>query len=282
MENCAEIYLITCKTTKKKYVGQTVCFSKKKDGSLIKRGTQGRWNAHIYSRKKGTIGQCRLLAEVIAEYGKDDFIVETLLIINEKYIDHYEKIFIKAYNTLHPYGYNLQEGGSHGRHHEETKKLISKSNTGKIRTEEHKRHMSEIKMVYKGLPKYIYVLNNSDRNVHGYRILKHPTLPEKKFLSKLLTMEEKLQQAIDYINGVESSIVIPKIKHDKEWHKNNQDSRKKEKNLPEYIYETNDSRKNAHGYIVRNHPSLNKKQFVSQKLSMEEKLQLAINYLTII
>jgi hypothetical protein len=282
MENGAEIYLVTCKTTQKKYVGQTVCFSRKKDGTLVRKGTKGRWNAHVYSRKKGTDGQCRLLSEVIFEYGKDDFIVETLLIVNETYIDYYEKIFIKAYNTLHPNGYNLQEGGAHGRHHEETKALISKSNTGKIRTEEHKKQMSEIKMIYKGLPEYIYILNDFNKNVHGYRILKHPLLPVKKFLSKSLTMEEKLQQAIDYINGVESSIVIPKIKHDKEWTKNYQDSRKREKNLPEYIYETNDSKRNIHGYIIRNHPSLKKKQFVSQKLSMEEKLQLAINYLTII
>lgn len=283
MEDAHEIYLITCKTAKKKYIGQTVSFSKKKDGTFVKKGTYGRWKTHVYSRNNKT-SRCRLLADAIAEYGENDFIVETLLIINQNKINFYEKLFIKTYNTIHPNGYNLLSGGSSGgRHNDETKKLIGESNTGKVRTEEYKKEMSKTKMIYKGLPEYIYVLNDSKRNTNGYRVMKHPILPEKKFSSKLLTMEQKLQQAIDYVNGIQSSIEIPKNKHDEQWKKNVQEAwkRKKEANLPQYIYETNDTVKNSHGYIVKNHPILNKKQFVSQKLSMEEKLQLAMNYLTL-
>jgi len=278
MEKAAEIYLITCKVTNKRYIGQAVCYLKNKDGTLTKHGTEGRWKSHVYSRnyKKS---RCRLLANAIKDYGKDAFTVETLLITNIKLINMFEKMFIAKFNTLHPNGYNLNEGGSGGRHHQETKELISKSNTGKVRTDEMKRQMSEIKMVYTGLPEYIYALNDTKRKLFGYRVRKHPTLPEKKFCSKNLTMDQKLQQAIDYLNGIESNIEIPKPTRNQEWRDNLSKSKRTPKNLPKYIYETHDNNKNAHGYIIRNHPIISKKLFVSSKLSMEEKLQLAITYL---
>lgn len=278
MEDSGEIYLITCVKTNQKYIGQALSYMKKKNGTLIPHGTPGRWKIHTYA-KKGTV-RCRLLGDAIDTYGKENFTVETLIITNIKKLNFYEKLFIATYNTIHPNGYNLQSGGSAGmRQNDETKALISASNTGKIRTEDYKKKMSETKMIYKDLPKYVYALNDPNRKVEGYRILKHPTLPVKKFISKALTMEQKLQLAMDYLNGDEPSIKIPKVKRSDEWIQNYVKARQIIKDLPKYIYETHDSVKNSHGYSVNKHPTIKRKQFTSQKLSMEEKLTLAIAYI---
>lgn len=47
--------------------------------------------------------------------------------------------------------------------------------------------------------------------------------------------------------------------------------------LPDYIYRINYL--NKQGYMIRNHPSIPNKYFVSSNISMEEKLKLATQYL---
>jgi len=113
--------------------------------------------------------------------------------------------------------------------------------------EQFKRKHSEDK----NLPKYISSYHSSGRK--GY-IITHHTI-SKSFLSMKLTMEEKLQLAINFLqNPVED----------------------KKPKLPKYI--TNLSTRGRTGYKT-NHPKIKNKQFLSMELSMEEKLQLAIDYL---
>jgi hypothetical protein len=55
------------------------------------------------------------------------------------------------------------------------------------------------------LPKYVrHYIDNSGKE--GYRISNHPMLKPKSFLSKSITMEEKLHLAINYLNNVNAEI----------------------------------------------------------------------------
>jgi len=259
MEHSGEIYMITCVPTGKRYIGQTVSFTKKKDGSLTIKGTEGRWREHVTSRLNPKSG-CRLLAEAIAEHGKNNFRVETLLVTNIKYLNKYEKAFINMYNSISPNGYNLSSGGgAGGRHHESSKEKISKANKGVPKSDEFKKILSETKK-FVNLPQYIYLMN--DKYAKGYEVRNHPTLPSKRFTSQKLSMEEKLQQAKDYLNSPEPPAIVKR--------------KERPESLPKYIHEINNYTRNQYGYVIKNHPSIPRISFVRKDMSLEEKLEMAI------
>lgn len=107
-----QIYIMTCKTTGKKYVGQVVSHRKNK-GRYRFFGIIGRFNGHLCeaTTKTRSIGGCTYLNHAIRKYGVDDFTIE--LLENCKYddIDERERYHIKTQNTIAPYGYNLVRGG---------------------------------------------------------------------------------------------------------------------------------------------------------------------------
>lgn len=72
--------------------------------------------------------------EVIREYDATN--------ISQGIIDSDEIYFIKYFKDSGIEVLNLQEGGSNGRHSEETKEKIRKANTGKIFTDQRLRNMS--------------------------------------------------------------------------------------------------------------------------------------------
>lgn len=103
------IYKITNNITGKCYIGQTI-----KD---IKR----RWYLHARGDS-----YCRYLKHAINKYGKDNFTVEEIASATSKSnLDWLEVFFIKEYSSLVPNGYNLREGGAHGKFNDESKKLCS-------------------------------------------------------------------------------------------------------------------------------------------------------------
>lgn len=57
--------------------------------------------------------------------------------------------------------------------------------------------------------------------------------------------------------------------------------RDKDNNLPKYLRSYNDSSGKS-GYRVSNHPILKDKSFLSKKLSDDEKLNLALEYLSMV
>lgn len=61
-------------------------------------------------------------------------------------MDEWEKYFIFSNNTLHPNGYNLEEGGCGGIPSEETRRKMSEAARGKHPSEEARRKMSEAKI----------------------------------------------------------------------------------------------------------------------------------------
>jgi len=73
--------------------------------------------------------------------------------------DYWEKYFIGRYDSIET-GYNLRDGGSRGKHSQETKEKISIANTGKIRTKETKLKNSIARIGKLGPNKGIRVPSN--------------------------------------------------------------------------------------------------------------------------
>jgi group I intron endonuclease len=210
------IYCITFPNNKK-YIGQTI------------RTLEKRLDEHQKNK------ECIAVYSAIQKYGFQNIKTEILLIINDVYLDYYEKKFIKSYNTICPNGYNIRTGGSNGKHCEESRermrlsKLGSKNpNYGKPRTcetknkisnkkrgekhhfygkqlkNEHKIKLSQsFKKYDKNLPMYIsYVKERPECYCSAGYIVLYPNTKKKYFTSKKLTMEEKLLQATKYLEEI--------------------------------------------------------------------------------
>lgn len=96
-----EVYLVTCLTTNKQYVGITA------------RGYLNRWRKHVLTAKKKTTG----LHGDIAKYGESNFkieVIESKLYANRdrmaKWLFNRERYWINYYHTYEN-GYNLTIGG---------------------------------------------------------------------------------------------------------------------------------------------------------------------------
>jgi len=127
------IYKVENKITKKVYIGQTKF-------SLNRRKTQ-----HIIDCNKNNDNI--YFYNAIRKYGIDSFEWKILCECKTKEeLDEMEFHFIKQYNSLSPYGYNLTLGGegTHGyKFSDAQKRKISKKLTGRILSEETKKKISE-------------------------------------------------------------------------------------------------------------------------------------------
>lgn len=121
-----EIYYRFCPAAQKGYIGQTI------------NGEKERWNSDKY---KG----CSVMERAVKKYGKEGFQTTILVTAETKEeLDQLETYFIKELNTLVPYGYNLKSGGgSHGKHHPETCRLIAELQRGRKLSEETCKKMSQ-------------------------------------------------------------------------------------------------------------------------------------------
>ena len=127
------IYKLTHKESRKAYIGQTL------------RPIHKRFKEH---QQLGS--GCRAISGAIKKHGWENFDKEWYEVPNEE-LNFYEEMLVALLGTLSPGGYNLMEGGgSKGRPSDETKKKISKANSGekaywhgKMLSEETKQKMSE-------------------------------------------------------------------------------------------------------------------------------------------
>ena len=97
-----------------------------------------------------------------------------------------------------PNGYNLTSGGGVTRYSEETNKLKSISMIGKNLGKRHPKRIRK-REVDNQLPKYLRYYKDLTGK-EGYRISNHPNLKDKSFLSKYISIEDKLQNALNYLN----------------------------------------------------------------------------------
>ena len=137
-----KIYIIKNTINSKVYIGQTI-------DSLNRR-----FNNH----KATTRTACIKLHNALNKYGRENFYIELIAECDSNIVaDSLESIYIKEYNSVEN-GYNIQSGGSHGKHSEETKRKISETrkskkipspNKGKRLSEECRKKMSETRKARK-------------------------------------------------------------------------------------------------------------------------------------
>jgi group I intron endonuclease len=105
-----KIYKISNNFDEKLYIGQTWCDLEK------------RFKQHCKPRS-----HCPKLKNSIQAHGKENFTIELLWEgeCTQAELDEYEIEMIGLFNTLSPFGYNLQEGGRGGKPSDETRAKIS-------------------------------------------------------------------------------------------------------------------------------------------------------------
>ncbi len=129
MPKTIAIYSITNMINGKIYIGQS-------------------WNIEDRFRDYKTYRSNSHLRAAFKKYGIDNFhfgIVEMCSeAISQEELDEREDLYIVLGNrTNNAVGYNMRRGGSHGRHNEESKKLISKNQIGKKLSVKHKQAIGE-------------------------------------------------------------------------------------------------------------------------------------------
>lgn len=240
------IYKLTSPSNKC-YIGQTI------------KSIEYRWKEHIYDANNLNQDRCKCLNSAIRKYGETEFLIDKIIECNDDELNKYEEQYIQQYKSFVPYGYNIKLGGSNGKHSEETKLKISKALIGRERTLESLEKANEKKKNDNSLPMYICEFKKNNILV-GYRICNHPNSKniEKKFISMQISLVEKRELAINYLNYLNSL--------------ENPLEKKEPRKLPKYLR----VHKNI-GYYVKK-PGYITKYFVSLS-SLEDNLINATNYL---
>lgn len=120
------IYKITNSINGKCYIGQTT------------NSTEFRWKKY----KRFDCAEQPKIYHALKKYGQETFTYETLdVATNQEELNFLEEIYMLCFDSREN-GYNIKEGGSHGKHSEETKQKISIANRGRKQTEEHRFKLS--------------------------------------------------------------------------------------------------------------------------------------------
>jgi group I intron endonuclease len=300
----SEIYMVINHWNGKRYIGQVKCYYDTRKG-FLKAGIEKRWTNHCNSARSKRQGTgSRYFENSINKYGYHNHTIKVIHICPEEESDYWETKFIRQYNTLIPNGMNIEKGGKRAPLSQETKDKLSKLKKGKYEGENnpmwnkthspeslekmriahegkplsalHKQKMSEShtanykegklppRRKYTDLPKYIYHVKGS--NKEGYEVRNHPKLKQRQFVSKTMTLEDNLKRAIAYLED-EDNAKYHKVSNERNYLGP----------LPRYIRHVQSER--YEGFEVKYHPSLPDKKWTSMKITMEEKLELAKNYL---
>jgi len=275
-KNKGVIYLATCKTSNKSYVGQACNYV---NGNTIW-GTKGRWNSHLRDAVNINQNRCRYLNNAIRKYGKNDFDVTTIGEFDLEELDEKETKYIEHYNTIVPYGYNLNYGGIRGndsyetkkrkkhaklghKHSENTKTKISLKQIGNRRTKKKRKYKED-----EHLPKYIRAVRKN-KEIIGYCVSCFPIgintkkhAPAKFFFGKA-KLPECLRNAKDHLvhlkkkyAHVQDEIIKRNDELEKEALKNFTKDQKQQirDKLPKYIHPIFNKQDKVDGYYVEGFP----------------------------
>lgn len=192
----SEIYLITNKTTKKQYVGQTRTHALN-HGKYRKFGSHKRWQAHVSEAFGNYKNQSRYLNNAIRKYGADDFNVEIIYTCTIYEANYYEIFYIKKYDTFNN-GYNLTEGGDNAIISDAQKKDIS--NTLKSYYNQKKLERFRDKVVSKS--RFTWRINNNIHIISVYSTIENYENTGKSktiktdFGGKLCPFKESVDRAV--------------------------------------------------------------------------------------
>lgn len=194
------IYLITCKTNGKLYVGQTTKtvedrFREHKNCAImIRRASENDPTlntATVFFQHIKT----STLYNAMAKHGVDNFIVETLEEVPDSELNGAEIAYVEFYDCQLPKGYNGTSGGdSKYRHTEES---IQKMKDRKHENIENMRHE-----YLRGLP--LYTTYNVKLNaiiIVGHPLCKYKTFP----LANYGSLEQTQEALINFIDALERS-----------------------------------------------------------------------------
>lgn len=193
----------------KPYIGQCSCFRLDEN---VKHGFYRRFLQHLQEASKGTMSGCRKLNCALRLHGASSFNVFPLVTCKLEKLDEWEVFFIKEFDSIKN-GYNLTEGGKRGHVSHETRQLQSDKRRGdkhhqfgRPLNDETKKKLSEFNInrtvrydhLGRVLPKYIkYESREGDRI--GFRVISHPSLKNRSFSDKKLTLDELLEKAMEYL-----------------------------------------------------------------------------------
>lgn len=127
------IYMIKNTINNKVYIGQSIHVYDRLSEHKTKLNGKYHSNSH--------------LQHSFNKYGKDSFEFKLLKACKEKYLDRFEKLFIRIGDLTNPKkGYNKESGGNFNKHLSiETRTKISEGNKGLKRSEETRKRISESK-----------------------------------------------------------------------------------------------------------------------------------------
>ncbi len=126
------IYKIRNVENNKIYIGQTT-----------QNNVAFRWADHIKSINSGRDSH---LIRAFNHHGIEKFTFSVVMQVPDDQLDNAEINEITVQNSLSPNGYNIREGGSRGKHTEETIKKIRESHIGKKHTNETKEKLRKINL----------------------------------------------------------------------------------------------------------------------------------------
>lgn len=119
------IYLLTNRVNNKKYIGQTT--------QMI----EDRWKGHLGKAKNKPV---LVIDFAIRKYGKENFTLKLVRNcywrcsnkVSQESLNRWEDYYIKKLKTkINQWGYNVKDGGSHGKHSRETKNRIGSKSFGR-------------------------------------------------------------------------------------------------------------------------------------------------------
>lgn len=230
------IYIVTCIINRKYYIGQTI-------NTLAKRWAQHKSNA------KKKLQKCKFLENAIEKYGHENFTIEALLYCSQDQLNFYETKFIDTYmSNDRRFGYNICEGGG--------------GSVSRPVTDEHRQKIS---IANKKTTLNINIQEQKDSNgvLTGYVVAKYinKVRYNKNFGNTKNSLEENLQLATQWLEDLNLGKIVIDRSH---------------KNISE--------KKNKHGVIIGYQLKIERdgknhcKVFTKKTLTMNEKLQLAIDY----
>lgn len=246
------IYCITCKSTGEQYVGQTM------------KKIRYRFREHI---RKALNNQksCTKLSRAIRKYKPENFTIELITSVSPEEKDQAEVFWIAELNTVAPNGLNLLSGGQRNSYPcEETLQRMREAALARC-TPEWRKQVSERQ---KGVPK-----SKEACEKLGLRMVELWKDPDWR--------ENQVAKRTGKTPSDETKTKMSKSQSERErprrTRKNTEDSE-----LPKFVIHCREkSRKGdiREGYRVKDHPVLDGKRFCSSKLTMSQKLELALEYL---
>lgn len=162
------VYLVTNKANGKVYVGQTTA-------SIAKR-----WRDHVSSAVRGcTRG---ILYPAIRKYGRYGFTVQAIAAANDKKsLGAAEHFFITMYEARDKEkGYNLREGGVHGKFSLQSRQKLAAVKTGKPLKPEHRNNIAR-------------AMSGSGNGFYGK---KHTEEFKTKMRNRVVSKETRLKQSL--------------------------------------------------------------------------------------